>query len=56
MGRGPLFHAEKSREAEHFVADRLRMLLEGKVGYVIGGLGLMEQHCVSGSKREALEA
>jgi hypothetical protein len=32
------FHAEKSREAEDFVNHRLRMLLEGKVGYVIGGL------------------
>jgi hypothetical protein len=32
------FHAEKSNEAEDFVTDRLRMLLEGKVGYLIGGL------------------
>jgi hypothetical protein len=32
------FHAEKSDEAEDFVTDRLRMLLEGKVGYLIGGL------------------
>lgn len=32
------FHAEKSRGAEEFVNHRLRMLLEGKVGYVIGGL------------------
>jgi hypothetical protein len=32
------FHAEKSEEAEDFVTDRLRMLLEGKVGYLIGGL------------------
>lgn len=31
-------HPEKSREAEDFVNHRLRMLLEGKVGYVIGGL------------------
>jgi hypothetical protein len=32
------FHAEKSPQAEAFVTHRLRMLLEGKVGYVIGGL------------------
>ena len=33
-----VFHAEGSDEAETFVQERLRMLLEGKVGYVIGGL------------------
>lgn len=32
------FHAEKSGEAEGFVTARLRMLLAGKVGYLIGGL------------------
>jgi hypothetical protein len=32
------FHAEKSDTAEEFVTARLRMLLEGKVGYLIGGL------------------
>ena len=32
------FHAEGSRDAEAFVEHRLRMLLEGKVGGVIGGL------------------
>jgi hypothetical protein len=32
------FHAEKSQAAEEFVTARLRMLLEGKVGYLIGGL------------------
>jgi len=32
------FHAEKSDEAEDFVTARLRLLLEGKVGYLIGGL------------------
>ena len=30
------FHKEQSPEAEHFVEDRLRALLEGQVGYVIG--------------------
>ena len=39
------FHPEKSREAEQFVTHRLRMLLEGRVGYVIGGLRrLMDEH------------
>ena len=33
-----VFHAEGSAQAEAFVRDRLRMLLKGKVGYVIGGL------------------
>ena len=32
------FHAEKSDKAEDFVTARLRMLLDGKVGYLIGGL------------------
>ena len=30
------FHREGSREAEQFVSHHLEMLLEGKVGYVIG--------------------
>jgi len=36
-----VFHAENSPEAEDFVRQRLRMLLEGKVGYVIGGMRQM---------------
>lgn len=32
------FHAEKSVAAEDFVTARLRLLLDGKVGYLIGGL------------------
>ena len=36
-----VFHPEGSPEAEAFVRHRLRMLLEGKVGYVIGGLRQM---------------
>ena len=36
-----LFHAEGSEEAKAFVRHHLRMLLEGKVGYVIGGLRQM---------------
>jgi len=33
-----VFHPEGSKEAEAFVRERLVMLLEGKTGYVIGGL------------------
>ncbi|HUT37375.1 MAG TPA: ISKra4 family transposase [Planctomycetota bacterium] len=33
-----VFHPEGSDEAEAFVRERLRMLLEGRVGHVIGGL------------------
>jgi hypothetical protein len=35
------FHAEGSEEAKAFVTDRLRRLLQGEVGYVIGGLKQM---------------
>jgi len=35
------FHAEGSEEAKAFVTDRLRRLLGGDVGYVIGGLKQM---------------
>ncbi len=47
------FHAEKSDEAEDFVTARLRMLLTGKVGYLIGGLRrkLARLH---GAKRQRL--
>jgi len=47
------FHAEKSDAAEDFVTDRLRMLLDGKVGYLIGGLRRkMANLC--GAKRKRL--
>jgi hypothetical protein len=36
-----VFHPEGSPEAKAFVRHHLRMLLEGKVGYVIGGLRQM---------------
>jgi hypothetical protein len=36
-----VFHPEGSAQAEAFVRHRLRLLLEGKVGYVIGGLRQM---------------
>ena len=36
-----VFHPEGSARAEDWVTQRLQMLLEGKVGYVIGGLKKM---------------
>lgn len=51
------FHAEGSRAAEEFVAHRLRMLLQGRVGGVIGGLRRMATvHGLTGAKLDALEA
>lgn len=50
------FHAEGSDAAEAFVTHRLRMLLDGKVGYMIGGLRrLVEQHDLSGQKRRTVQ-
>ena len=50
-----VFHAEGSTSAEEFVNARLRMLLEGKVGGVIGGLRqMLKKHNLSGSKHRAL--
>lgn len=50
-------HREGSREAAQFVEHRLRMLLDGKVGYVIGGLKrLRDDHDLSGEKRRTLSA
>lgn len=51
------FHAERSAAANEFVAHRLRMLLQGQVGYVIGGLRrLGNQHQLRGAKRKTLNA
>jgi hypothetical protein len=51
------FHAERSTQAEAFVSHRLRMLLEGKVGYVIGGLRrLRDEHDLRGERRTTLNA
>ena len=51
------FHREQSPEAEAFVTHRLRMLLAGKVGYVIGGLRrLLKQHGLTGERRRTLAA
>jgi hypothetical protein len=51
------FHREGSDEAGRFVEDRLRSLLEGRVGYVIGGLRQrLTKHGLTGSRRKTLEA
>jgi hypothetical protein len=51
------FHAEGSDEAEEFVAERLRGLLEGRVGYVIGGLRQrLTKHQLTGSRRKTLDS
>ena len=40
-----VFHREGSREAEQFVTHHLRLLLQGKVGHVIGRLKrLRDEH------------
>jgi len=52
------FHPEGSDEAEAFVRHRLRMLLEGKVGRVIGGLRqMLTKHSgeLTKAKRKRLE-
>jgi hypothetical protein len=50
-----VFHAEGSTAAEQFVNDRLRMLLEGKVGGVIGGFRqMLKKHNLSAAKSKAL--
>lgn len=52
-----VFHAEGSTAAEEFVAARLRMLLEGRVGGVIGGFRqMLTKHDLSAAKRKALNA
>jgi hypothetical protein len=49
------FHPEGSDEAKAFVAERLRRVLEGEVGYVIGGLKQMgTKHKLRKSKRDQL--
>lgn len=49
-------HPEGSLAAENFVDRKLRMLLEGKVGYVIGDLRrLIGKHKLKGGKRKTVE-
>lgn len=51
------FHPERSSESAEFVSHHLQMLLQGKVGYVIGGLRrLRDQRGLSGEKRRTLNA
>jgi hypothetical protein len=50
-----VFHGEGSAAADAFVTNRLRMLLEGKVGSVIGGLRqMLTKHDLPASKRKVL--
>jgi hypothetical protein len=50
-------HPEKSRAAEAYVAHQLRLLLEGKVGYVIGNFKrLLHESKVCGSQRKTVQA
>ena len=52
-----VFHAEGSTAAEDWVGQRLQMLLQGKVGYVIGGLKQMRtKHALKGAQRKALDS
>ena len=54
---GHVFHAEGSPAAEAWVGQRLQMLLEGKVGYVIGGLKQMRtKHQLKGTQLKAVQA
>lgn len=50
------FHAEGSDAAEQFVTHRLRMLLEGKVGYLIGGLRRLATTVRGGQRERNLRA
>lgn len=51
------FHPEGSDQAERFVADRLRDLLEGRVGYVIGGLRQRRtKHQLTGARGKTLDS
>lgn len=50
-------HAEKSPQAAAFVTGKLRLLLQGKVGYVIGSLRrLRDRHELRGERRRTLDA
>ena len=50
-------HAEQSPAASEFVTHHLRMLLEGKVGYVIRNFRrLIKQHNLRGTKKKTVES
>ena len=51
------FHPEGSQQAEEFVTVRLKRILEGDVGRVIGGLRQMAtKHNLRGSRKKRLDA
>ena len=51
------FHSEGSAEASRWVMNKLRQLLEGKVGYVVGSLRQsLTKRQFSAGKRKALES
>jgi hypothetical protein len=51
------FHPEGSDEAREFVNQRLRRILQGDVGYVVGGLKQMAtKHKLRGAKLKTLQA
>jgi hypothetical protein len=52
-----VFHGEGTRAAEQFVAHHLRLLLDGKVGYVIGRFKrLRDEQPLRGSRRRVVSA
>jgi len=57
LGKAALcFHDEGSPQAREFVTERLRMLLGGRAGRLIGGLKqMLTKQDLSGSKRRCLE-
>lgn len=51
-----VFHKEGSQQAEDFVTKRLGMLLNGKVGYVIGSFKqMMTKHRLTGKKKKTIQ-
>jgi len=57
LGKAALcFHDEGSAQAREFVTERLRMLLQGKAGRMIGGLKqMLSKHELLGAKKHCLE-
>lgn len=57
LGKAALcFHDEQSPQARAFVTERLRMLLNGRAGRLIGGLKqMLTKQELSGAKRRTLE-
>lgn len=56
-GVAHVFNGEGTRAAEQFVAHHLRLLLEGKVGYVIGRFKrLRDEQALRGSQRRVVSA